>query len=529
MAFLLHQSIERAAKRWPNKLAFRSGGVGIDFAELHLATNRLANLLLEQGVKKGDRVGIYLPRCLDIAVAVYGILKAGAVYVPLDPFSPASRIAGLLAELDIGVVVTNKQQRRRLPELLAQPSPLRLVIGYEGEGAVKCLPPEAINLAPASAPETTTILEDDLAYIMTTSGSTGEPKGIMHTHRSGLVYTKMMREAYHITKDDVVGNHSALHFDMSTLAYFVGPLTGATIVITSDAQVRMPVSMAAMIAAEKVTIWYSVPLALQQMYLSDTMGKLDLSALRLIIYGGEPIVVSYLRALMEMLPGVMFTNHYGPAEVNGCVSYNLTEPPMENHPIPIGFAHDNTEVLVVDENDQPVAPNEPGLLLTRCASMMRGYWKKPGLTKRSLYQRVRIPGFVETFYRTGDLVRMDHNGLIHFLGRKDRQVKVRGHRVELDEIENLANTAASVQEAAVFASPKGLEERRILLLVVLAPGQTEKQSDLAGYLRKRLPEYALPESILFTDVLPRSAGGKINRLRIERDYFNQQTFSVNGK
>jgi len=526
---LLHQSIERAAKRWPNKLAFRSGGEGINFTELDLKTNSLANLLLEQGVKKGDRVGVYLPRCLDISVAVYGILKAGAVYVPLDPFSPATRIASLLREFDVGVVVTNKQQRRRLPELLAKPSPLRLVIGYDGEGSVKCLPSEVINLAPASAPETKTILEDDLAYIITTSGSTGAPKGVMHTHRSGLAYTKMMIEAYQVTADDVVGNHSALHFDMSTLAFFAGPLTGATIVITTDAQVRMPVSMATMIAAEKITIWYSVPLALQQMYLSDTMGQLDFSALRLVIYGGEPIVVSYLRALMEMLPGVMFTNHYGPAEVNGCVSYNITEPPAENHPIPIGFAHANTEVLVVDENDQRVAPNAPGLLLTRCASMMRGYWKKPELTEKSFYRRMRIPGFVETFYRTGDLVRMDNNGLLHFLGRQDRQIKIRGYRVELDEIENVANMAPFIEESAVFASPKGLEERKIFLLVVLVTGQAESELDLSGYLRKRLPEYTLPESILYIDALPRTTGGKIDRVQIDRNYLKKINTTGNGK
>ncbi len=518
MVFLLHQSVERAAKRWPTKTAFRCGGERITFADFDIVTNRLANLLQEQGVQKGDRVGIYLPRCLDIAVAMYGIMKVGAVYVPLDPFSPASRTAALLVELDIAVMLTNRQQRRRLPELLAEKSPLSVVIGYEGEGPIKSLPREAIDLAPASAPKTAAIMEDDLAYIITTSGSTGQPKGIMHTHRSGLAYVRMMQDAYEIQHDDVLGNHSALHFDMSTLAFFAGPLTGATTVITTDAQVRMPVSMAAMIAAEKITIWYSVPLALQQMHLTGMMQSLDLGALRLVIYGGEPIVVNYLRALMEMLPGVMFTNHYGPAEVNGCVSFNLTEPPTNDQPIPIGYANANSEMLVVDKDDQPVAPNEPGLLLVRCASRMNGYWKKPELTHKSLYHRTRIPGVTETFYRTGDLVRMEDNGLLHFLGRKDRQVKVRGHRVELDEVENVANAAAFIQESAVFATPKGLEERKILLLAVLVPGQTEKQTDLAGYLRKRLPEYALPESIGFTDALPRSSGGKIDRLQIEHNY-----------
>jgi amino acid adenylation domain-containing protein len=476
---------------------------------------------LQQGIKKGDRVGIYLPRCLDIAIALYGILKAGAVYVPLDPFSPASRTVALLNELEITVIITNKQQRRRLPDILAKESTLKTVIGHTGDGPVNCLPREAIDHAPASAPKIGAVLEDDLAYVMTTSGSTGRPKGIMHTHRSGLAYTKMMREAYNIQHTDVIGNHSSLHFDMSTLAYFAGPLTGATVVITTDAQVRMPVSMAAMIAAEQITIWYSVPLALQQMYLTKTMQALDLKALRLVIYGGEPIVLTYLRALMKLLPGVVFTNHYGPAEVNGCISFDVTEPPTDDHPIPIGFPGENTEMLVFDKNDQPVAENTPGLLLVRSASMMAGYWKNPELTKKSLYQRMRIPGLVETYYRTGDLVRKDGDGVFHFLGRKDRQVKVRGHRIELDEVENIANTAPFIQESAVFANKKGTEERKIILLVVLVPGQKQSDVDLTGHLRDHLPEYALPEHIEFTNALPRSSGGKIDRLQIERNYLEQ--------
>ncbi len=521
MTLLLHQSVERAAEKWPDKPAFRCGGAEISFSELNTATNRLANLLHDQGVSKGSRIGIYLPRCLDVAIAMYGILKAGAVYVPLDPFAPATRTCDLLTDLDISIIITNRHQRRRLPEILETTSPLKTVIGHKSEGhQAQCIPREAIDLAPASAPQSGPILEKDLAYIITTSGSTGKPKGIMHTHRSGLAYIKMMRDLYNIQENDVLGNHSALHFDMSTLAFFAGPLTGATTLITTDAEVRMPVSMTALIANERVTIWYCVPLALQQMYLTNTMPNLDFTALRLVIWGGEPIVVSYLRGMMELLPGVTFTNHYGPAEVNGFTVFDLTAPPTDERPIPLGYTCPNSEILIFDENDQPVPEFESGLLLVRCSSMMRGYWKNPALTEKSLYQRSRIPGFTETFYRTGDLVKMDKNGLLHFLGRKDRQVKVRGHRVELDEIENIANTASFIKESAVFASQKGLEERAILLLVALAEGHSETKVDLPRYLKSRLPEYALPETIFFTDELPRSAGGKINRRLIERNYLN---------
>jgi amino acid adenylation domain-containing protein len=518
MPHLLHQSLSQAAQRWPDKVAFRCGGKSISFGELALATNRMANLLLEQGVKKGDRVGIFLPRSLDTVVAIYGILKAGAVYVPLDPFSPSVRIAEVLAECDVAVLITNHQQRRRLPGLLAEAKTLRTVIGYGGEGAVRCLPSEDINLAPASAPLTSTILEDDLAYILTTSGSTGRPKGIMHTHRSGMAYAKLMRDTYKINEEDVLGNHCAIHFDMCTLAYFTGPLTGATVVLATDAHVRMPVSLAAMIAAEGITIWYSVPLALQQMYLANTLPELDLSSLRLVIWAGEAIVPAYLRALMELLPKAMFSNHYGPAETNVCTTFDLKEPPADDKPVPIGHPWANTEVLVFDERDQPVPKGEPGILLVRSATLMQGYWKNPALTEKSFYREVRQPGYTAQYYRTGDLVRQDEQGVFHFLGRKDRQVKIRGYRVELDEVENAVNAVPGVLESAVFASPKGLSEREIHLLAVV--NNQEVETYLPSMLKTKLPEFALPAKVAFVDSLPRTSGGKIDRQKIGRTDYN---------
>ncbi|OAV43675.1 amino acid adenylation domain-containing protein [Lewinella sp. 4G2] len=516
MPFLLHQSLVETARRLPSKVAVQCGGQFQTFAELLVAANRLANTLLAKGVKKGDRVGIYLPRCLESVAAVYGVLLVGAVYLPLDPFSPAARTITLLNECDVAVLITNRQQRRRLPELFTEPSPLRLVLGFAGDLPVPTLGPDDLNLAPASAPQTPNILADDLAYILTTSGSTGTPKGIMHTHRSGLAYAKLIRDNYKITENDVLGNHCALHFDMCTLAYFCGPLTGATIALATDAHVRLPASMAAMMAAEKVSVWYSVPLALQQMLLTNTLADLDLTALRLVVWAGEALAPEYLRQLIGLLPRATFSNHYGPAETNVCTTYDITGELSFTGAVPIGKAWANTHVILTNETGKEVPPGETGELLVRSATTMAGYWKRPDLTARAFLKVERYPGFFETYYRTGDLARRDTDGTLHLLGRRDRQVKIRGYRVELDEVEMVANNHPAVVESATFAVADTSGTKRLILAVHVSDRKPAPK--LLSYFSARLPAFAVPQEILPYGALPRTPGGKIDRRQLESSY-----------
>ncbi|WP_116125405.1 amino acid adenylation domain-containing protein [Lewinella sp. IMCC34183] len=510
--YLLFHAVDRHASASPDRPAFRCGGRSLTYAAFAERTNRLANLLLQRGVRRGDRIGIYLPRSLESAVAVHGILKAGAAYVPLDPEAPVARTRQLIQDCGIRVLILAPALRRNFPALLAAPSPVTLALGAETEHA-ESLSWEALDTVPATAPGLR-LLGGDLAYVMYTSGSTGAPKGIMHTHASGLAYARLSADLYGVRPDDVIGNHCALHYDISTFGYFTGPRAGATTEIVTDAHTKFPTSLLKLIEEAGITIWYSVPLALLQLLRSPTLADRDLSALRWVLFGGEVFAPRHLRTLMEHAPNARASNVYGPAEVNQCTYYHLDTPPADDEPLPLGEVWPDTESLILDADDREVGPGTVGELLIRSATRMRGYWARPDLTVRGLYHRERIPGNRETFYRTGDMVYAGDDGLLRFVGRKDRQVKVRGHRVELEEVEAVLAALTGVGEAAVYARDVGDNERTIEALVVPEPGHAADPAAWIAAMADQLPPHTVPARIDLVDALPRNDAGKIDRLAI---------------
>ncbi|MGI9541958.1 MAG: AMP-binding protein, partial [Cyclobacteriaceae bacterium] len=264
MIYLLPHTLQSTAERLPDQNAFQFEDEVLTYEEMVLKTNQMAHLLLESGVRRGDRVGVYLQRSIETAIAIYGIMQAGAAYVPLDPYAPSARTLFLLKDCGIRHLITNTSQKRTFPDILTKTSALDQVIGISGDWPVPSVTWEALNQFPTNNP-TVRILEQDLAYIMYTSGSTGKPKGIMHTHYSGLNYAKLSADLFGLGKRDRIGSHAPLHFDISTLAYFTAPLVGATSVIISEAHTKMPASLTELMQTEKLTVWYSVPLALTQM------------------------------------------------------------------------------------------------------------------------------------------------------------------------------------------------------------------------------------------------------------------------
>ena len=512
MEYLLYQPIDRHAAASPQQTAFRCGGKALTYDQLSRRTNQLANLLIESGVEHGDRVGIYLPRSLESAVAVHGIFKAGAAYVPLDPDAPVARTRRLIEDCGIRVVCTAPALRRNFSALFQNPSPVTSVVGAEF-GDLAATVWSDLDRYPDTAPPCR-VLGDDLAYIIYTSGSTGEPKGIMHTHASGLAYARLSADLYGVTPADVIGNHCALHYDISTFGYFTGPLAGATTVIVTDAHTKFPTSLLTLMEEERITVWYSVPLALLQILRSPTLADRDLSALRWVLFGGEVFAPRHLRTLLAHAPNARASNVYGPAEVNQCTYHHFDAAPAGDDPLPLGRAWGDTEILILDTDDRPVATGDIGELLVRSGTRMRGYWNRPDLTARGFYRRERTPGHPDVFYRTGDLVYADAEGLLWFMGRKDRQVKVRGHRVELEEVEAVLAAQPGVAEAAVYVRETGDNEKTIEALVVAqTAGGVDPRMCIAA-MADRLPTYAVPTALTFVEALPRTDAGKVDRLAI---------------
>lgn len=500
---------------FPEKEAFRCGSDALTFSEMNVKMNQLAFLLSTYGIKKGDRVGILMNRCLESALAVYGIMKAGAVFVPLDPFAPDRRISFLLQDCGIKCLVTTPLQKRGVLRQLEENSNLEVVIGLQVDGMQNSCSWDAVFSMVLDAYQPVNIIKQDLAYIMYTSGTTGTPKGIMHTHYSGLSYARLSADLYKVTEDDRVGNHAPLYFDISTFGYFTAPLAGATTVIIKDAYTKLPASLSGLIEQEKLTIWYSVPLALVQLVLHGVLEKRDLSALRWVLFGGEHFATKYLASLMAMWPQAQFSNVYGPAEVNQCTYFNLEAIPGIDDIIPIGKVWGNTESKILSDDDSEAAQGTKGELVIRSATMMKGYWNNAELSSKSFYRVLDVAGQEQLFYRTGDLVKLDNSGLLVLLGRKDNQIKIRGYRVELDEIESILKMHSGVQDAVVIATENQEGEKQLLAAVISLPELNPEPPELLEHCRNMLPPYAVPQRILLIPAFPRTRSEKIDRRQIK--------------
>ena len=514
--YLLHQAVGDHAEEHPEHPAIRYSGKQLTYAQLYQQANQLANVLIDLGVQRGDRVGIYMNKSLYSAVAIYGILSAGAAYVPLDPFAPVNRLSFVINDCDIQILITHPNKVDSLREMAAQTG-LKHLVGLDAQPglAVECTSWDQVFQAPAQTPAAAPI-EQDLAYILYTSGSTGTPKGIMHTHRSGLSFAEWAADVYGLTREDRLSNHAPLHFDLSTFDFFAGAIAGATTVIVPEAVTKLPASMAKLIQDERISVWYSVPFALIQMMQRADLASKDFTALRWILFAGEPFPTKHLRDLMNTFPDIQFSNLYGPTETNVCTYYHVPPLPADSdESIPIGITCANAEDLVVDSDSNPVPYGEVGELLIRGGTVMKGYWGRPDLSERGFFRRTVFGYCEDIFYRTGDLVQQMPDGNFKFLGRKDRQIKTRGYRVELDEVENALLSHPLVHEAATYPVADLEGSSLIEAAVILKEGAALSAGDLTEHLSGRLPSYAIPAKIYIADDFPRTSTGKINRRELQ--------------
>lgn len=514
--YLLHASVFENALLTPNQPAVRFQKEELTYDQLAKASYQLANLLISLGVQRGDRVGIYMNKNINSAIAIYGILAAGAAYVPLDPFAPVDRLSFVINDCQIRFIITNDNKKDELMEIIKKTALSGLIgIQRDSEIQVPSYSWDQIFSLPPTQPSLH-LVEQDLAYILYTSGSTGTPKGIMHTHRSGLSFAEWAVQTYQITPSDRISNHAPLHFDLSTFDFFASAIASATTVIVPEGITKLPASMAKWIQDEKITIWYSVPFALIQMLDRGGLNSKDLSSIRWVLFAGEPFPTKHLRTLMKTIPWARFSNLYGPTETNVCTYYHVPSLSEESdEPIPIGVVCENTEDLVVDGEGNPLPHGEIGELLIRGGTVMKGYWGRPDLTEKGFFRRPMFGYSEDIFYCTGDLVQKMPDGNYKFLGRKDRQIKTRGYRVELDEVEAALLSHPAVHEAAAYPVPDVEGSNLIEAAVILVEGGILETDDLIKHLSGRLPNYAIPAKITISDDFPRTSTGKINRRELQ--------------
>ena len=512
----LGEALDRTAERLPGREAVRASGLGITYAELQRQSNNLAASLVRHGIRRGDRVAMLMEKGIPSTVALYGIMKAGAAYVPLDPFAPASRLAFVVNDCGIRVLVTTSAKAKRIGEFLDE-TELETVIGVapDDELPVESVAWESITDPSTSDQADVEVSSDDLAYVLYTSGSTGVPKGIMQSHRSGLAFGAWVADEYGFRPEDRVTSYAPLHFDMSTLDYFATMFAGGTVVVVPEAVSKFPASFSKLLQDEEITVSFTVPFALIQVFERGAVESRDLSALRWVLFAGEVFPNKHLRQQMLAWPEKRFSKLFGPTETNVCTFYHVPSPPDdEDESIPIGIACPENELLVIDGQGNAVEKGARGQLCVRSPSVLIGYWGRPDLDEEYF---LWMPGDDQgPFYRTGDIVREMPDGNYRYYGRADRQVKTRGYRVELDEVEAAVVGHPEVQEAAVFAVDDDQGSNQIEAAVVLSEESAVTEQQLKGYLADRIPPYAVPAEIQILGDFPRTSSGKIDRLRLAR-------------
>jgi amino acid adenylation domain-containing protein len=480
--------------------------------------HQLARCLAGVGVQRGDRVGIYLHRSIESAIAVYGIMHCGAAFVPLDPAAPAARTQGIIRDCGIEVLISSDRQKTALQELPEPGTPLRAIVGVE-----HALPGlETISWKEVfhaeHRPFEAGIGANDLAYIMFTSGTTGKPKGIMHTHYSGLNYARLSTHLYGVTDRDVVGNVAPLFFDMSTFGYFSSPFAGARCILFSDADLTMLGSLAKLVGRERVTILYAVPLVFTQLLDLNLIDNFE--TVKWIKYGGEPFPPKKLNEIIRRLPGVTVSNVYGPAEVNQCTYKNISEPVDEDKSIPLGEVWSETEIKIVDDLDREVGKGDQGELLVASSTMMQGYWNRPDLNEKAFYVERRNRETVR-YYRTGDLVYLNEEGELVFSGRKDRQAKIRGYRVELREIENALSLIDGIASCAVYIVDDS-GEKTLCAAYTADKGRQYTAQQLRQTLQQYVPKYSIPSHFTAMDEIPRAKSGKVDYALLEKQFMEKK-------
>jgi amino acid adenylation domain-containing protein len=480
------QVFQKQCRLTPAATAVRFGGRCLTYAELDDASERIAYALADRGIRRGDLVGLFMERCQELAAVLLGILKAGAAYVPVDAGYPEERIRYLIQDSGVRVAVTDAVRAARLGGNLC-----KFIVAEEAIGSAR--PEEPFQ--DASAPTS-------VAYVMYTSGTTGEPKGVVVTHRNVIRLVKGVKYA-DFTDAPAVLQFAPVSFDASTFEIWGCLLNGGTLVVHPP-ELPSVEELADFIQTERISLlWLTTTLFRQMLQVAAPR----LRAVRQLFTGGEVVPVSVARQSWEQLPRTRVVNGYGPTECTTfACTYEIPAPSVYGYSVPIGRPIENSTAYVLDQYGNPLPVGVPGELHIGGDGVSLGYWNRPELTE----ERFIPDPFAGTgkLYKTGDMAAYREDGTLSYLGRRDRQVKVSGYRIELGEVESCLMRHAAVQ--AVAAVVEDAAEKRLAVFVEKKPGAAVTTAELRLFAADRLPAYMVPASCEVVDSLPVSPNGKVD-------------------
>jgi amino acid adenylation domain-containing protein len=479
----LHHFLINAAGKSPDSTAVMDPRGPVSYGELDQWANTVARRLRNAGVTQGDRVVIWAEKSAAVIAAMQAVLRLGAAYVPVDGTTPAGRAGSIARDCAARAVLTNRPD-----QIVAEVCADVVVDSIEQ--------PSDTDTDPVN----TVVSCDDLAYILYTSGSTGTPKGVCISHRNAMAFIDWAVAELDPYENDRFSNHAPLTFDLSVLDLYAAFAVGASVHLVPAELAYAPVQLVDFLYEHQITVWYSVPSALTLMMREGgLLSRPAPPSLRAVLFAGEPFPIAQVRMLAEWTSAVLM-NLYGPTETNVCTFHTVTPQDVQrDRPLPIGTAASGDVVWVERADGSRAAVGEEGELIVDGPTVMLGYWGKEPQ---------------EGSYRTGDIVRALPGAAFEYLGRRDHMVKVRGHRVELGEVEAVLTAHPDVAEATVVVAGVGIAARLVAFVV---PRQGCKPGILAlrQHSAQRLPRYMLADEVRVLAEMPRTHNGKVDRRALE--------------
>ena len=496
--------LDRAAMKFGDRVAFYDGTNEISFCTLRRKAQTLATALMSK-VSTGPALPImvYLPKSVNSIVSFMGSMYANSPYVPMDYNVPLARFSATADNLVPTAIITDEAGKEKLTQS-GITTPIFVL-----EDLLTGTPDDALtDKVICSATDL------DSAYIMYTSGSTGTPKGVTISHRAVLDYTKWLVDTFDITEDSILGMQSAFHFDNSVFDMFLALYTGCKTVIIPEALFMYPEKLFDFLEEEKISVIFWVPTVMISVANSGVLALKKLSQLKLILFAGEVMPIKQLNEWIMAYPDAKFVNMYGPTESTDIVLYYVVDREFEaGQTLPIGIPCANMKALILNEKNELCSQGETGELCIGGSGISTGYWNAPEITKKAFIQNPLNNKYHDRLYRTGDLVYEAEDGNIMFIGRADSQIKLRGNRIELGDIEVAAAAMDNIKNCCAMFS-HDTEEIYLFL-------QTDAEIVARKFnmeLKKQLPAYMIPQKIVSMPEFPHTPSGKIDRQLLKKTY-----------
>lgn len=495
--------LEQTAPRVPNKVAYANDVDSVTFKEVYDRSRSIGTFLKKQGHYR-EPVVVFMQKHPNAIISFYGVVYSGCFYVPIDEEMPKHRIELIFQSLNPRAIICDDVTKKMVEEFNYQGNTYLYhdICETESDDAVLA---EVRDHA----------LDIDPIYIVFTSGSTGVPKGVVACHRSVIDYIEQLSSVLGVNEDTVFGNQTPLYFDACLKELYPTLKFGATAYLVPKNLFMFPIKLVEFLNEKKINTVCWVVSALTMISAFKAFDKVKPEYLHTVAFGSEVFPIKQFRIWRENLPEARFINLYGPTEATGMSCYYNVDRDFElDEAIPIGRPFHNTEILLLDDNNQPAKPGEPGEICIRGTAVTLGYYHNPEKTAEAFVQNPLNTAYPEIIYRTGDLGRYNERGELMFISRKDYQIKHMGHRIELGEIEVIVNMKDGIKSACCIFDD---DKKKIVLYYV---GEVT-HSDMVKFLREKLPRYMIPNVMEVLEAMPLTANGKIDRSLLKKRYMEK--------